>query len=75
MKIIDHELLELGKTRGRLLNHMQSRDKYYSSHVLNESKGTPFCYVTAFQGLQEALGLHLLVPGAGGVGAGSHPIK
>ena len=36
---------------------------------------TQFIPVSGPQGLQEAIGLHLLVPGAGVVGAGSHPIK
>ena len=34
----------------------------------NESAGTPFSPVSALQGLKEAPGLILLVPGAGSVG-------
>ena len=41
----------------------------------NKSFDTQFVPVSGPQGLQEAYGLHLLVPGAGVVGAGSRPIK
>ena len=44
-----------------------------SSWSPNKSTDTSFAPVSALQGLQEAHGLHLLVPGAGAVG-GTPPI-
>ena len=41
----------------------------------NKSSDAPFVPVSGPQGLQEAHGLHLLVPGTGSVGVGSHLIK
>ena len=49
--------------------------KYYAYVGYNKSSDTPFVPVSGPQGLQEAHGLHLLVPGAGAVGARSYPIK
>ena len=49
--------------------------KYCASKGYNKSSDNPFVPVSGPQGLQEAHGLHLLVPGAGAVGARSYPIK
>ena len=43
--------------------------KNYASGFCNRSADTPFTLVSAPQGPQDAPGLHLLVPGVGGVGA------
>ena len=43
--------------------------KYCASVGYNESSDTPFVPVSSPQGLQDAHGLHLLVPGAGVMGA------
>ena len=49
--------------------------KYCASVCYNKSSDTPFVPVSGPQGLQDAHGLHLLVTGAGAVGARSCPIK
>ena len=41
---------------------------YYASGHCKESDDTPFATVSAPQGTQDALVVHLLVPGAGQVG-------
>ena len=49
--------------------------KNSSSGSPNKSADTPYAPVSAPQGLQEAHGLHLLVPGAGVGGGIYQPIK
>ena len=49
--------------------------KNSSSGSPNKPANTSFAHVSAPQGLQEAHGLHLLVPGAGVVGGTYQPIK
>ena len=49
--------------------------KFPSSRGLNKFNDTPFGPVSASQGLQEAHGGHLLVPGVGTVGGTSQPTK
>ena len=54
--------------------HIQTHKKS-SFGSPNKSADTPFAPVSAPQGLQEAHGLHLLVPGAGVVGGTYQSIK